>query len=776
MASSTRPAPIRARALASLGVALLAVTGVVATSAAALGAPSSSVRSSGRDLAALGQQHRDHRLATVHRTRPAGNGSLRTRPTDRAAAQPGTQALSSTLTGPGLLFTDWNGGQIYAKNLATGAGVQVVSAEPAACNSEPRLNPAGTALVVVADPSGTCQQASTQLYVIPVPAGLPSLVYTAPADAWIDLPNWSPDGSTILFTLEQDDSSGSFVSSQLYTIPAGGGSPTAIGGGGVMGFDGVYSPDGTKIAYAADVDTTANYLAVMNSNGSGVVTLPATGTLTTTDLSPWYPAWSPDGSMISFEYAKGGTPFTNWGIAVVKADGTGARTLATTTAPTTFAFISSWSADGSEIFYDAIATNTTTGDVTASDSIYATDVSGQYRTTVAAATATDPYGDPVFVGPGPSTGSVSTFTPITPTRVRPQVSLGAGGSIDVQVAGGASPVPAGATAVTVNLTGVKPTSATYLQVYPTPASGSAVPTVSNLNLAAGQIAAVAAQVTVPPSGFIRVRNSQGAVGVIVDVTGYFSAGSGAAGFTPLPAPVRVFDASIGYHGHADVTVTGLPGAPAAPVAVVLNLTADKPTTGTWESVVPTPLAGVPGVSNLNMAAKATRANLVTVQVGTGGQVSVYNSTGSVRTIVDVIGYYAVGPGGLGYYPLDPTRALDTRVGTNTPLGSTAPIGPLQTFTMLALGTATTSTSMVTVPTSAKAVVFNLTAVAPTSSCYLTVFPASASRPLSSNLNAAAGTIVPNLVVSGVDPATGKVSIFNNAGKTPVVADMAGYYS
>ena len=177
-----------------------------------------------------------------------------------------------------------------------------------------------------------------------------------------------------------------------------------------------------------------------------------------------------------------------------------------------------------------------------------------------------------------------------------------------------------------------------------------------------------------------------------------------------------------------------------------------------------------------MAAKATRANLVTVQVGTGGQVSVYNSTGSVRTIVDVIGYYAVGPGGLGYYPLDPTRALDTRVGTNTPLGSTAPIGPLQTFTMLALGTATTSTSMVTVPTSAKAVVFNLTAVAPTSSCYLTVFPASASRPLSSNLNAAAGTIVPNLVVSGVDPATGKVSIFNNAGKTPVVADMAGYYS
>jgi len=779
MDSTGRYSPVRTRGLASFVVVALATLGLVASAAAARAVPSSSAVSSGRDLAALAQLHRAHvhLFARAHPARLAGKGAGQpTAGPARPAAPVGSQTLSSPVTGPALVFTDWNGGQVYGKNLATGAGLQVVSSMPGGCNSEPRLNPAGTYIVVVSDPSATCSKPPTQLWTMGSPSGGPTLLYSAPAHAWVDLPNWSADGSTILFTLEQDDSAGNFVSSQLYTVPAAGGSPTAIAGGGVMAFDGVYSPDGTKIVYAANVDTAANYLAVMNADGSGVVNLTSTGTVTPTNSSPGYPAWSPDGSRITFQYDKGTGTYHNWGIAVVNADGSGVHTLPVTTGSSTFAFMSSWSADSAEIFYDAIARSTTTGAVTASDSIFATDLSGQYRTTVAAATATDPYGDPFFVGPGPSIGAVSTFTPVTPTRVQPLVSLAQGGFVDVQVAGGASPVPAGATAVTLNLTGVHPTKATYLQVYPTPVSGSAMPTVSNLNLLAGQTSAVAAQVTVPASGYIRVRNSSGTTGMIVDVTGYFSAGSGAAGFTSLPAPVRVFDASIGQIGHADITVTGLAGAPANPVAVVLNMTADKPTIATWESVVPTPLSGVPGVSNLNLAAHSTRANMVTVQVGAGGKVTVYNSSGTVRTIVDVIGYYAAGAGGLGYYPLNPTRTLDTRNGTNTPLGSTAPIGQAQTFAMLARGTTTTSSATISVPTGARAVVFNLTAVQPTATCYLTVFSPSGSRPLASNLNAAAGSIVPNLVVSAVDAATGKVSIYNNAGKTPVIADIAGYYA
>src|SRR5262249_52213276 len=158
--------------------------------------------------------------------------------------------------------------------------------------------------------------------------------------------------------------------------------------------------------------------------------------------------------------------------------------------------------------------------------------------------------------------------------------------------------------------------------------------VSNLNLAGGQTAAVAVQVSVPTTGakagFVRIYNKAGTVGVIVDVDGYFTADTTHAGFVPLPQPTRVLDQTIAGPGSQDVTVTGVVGAPANAVAVVLNLTAAGPTAGTYESVVPTPLVGTPAVSNLNLAAGQTRANLVTVPIGTSGQITVFNSAGSVR--------------------------------------------------------------------------------------------------------------------------------------------------
>jgi hypothetical protein len=287
---------------------------------------------------------------------------------------------------------------------------------------------------------------------------------------------------------------------------------------------------------------------------------------------------------------------------------------------------------------------------------------------------------------------------------------------------------------------------------------------------------VAVQVALSATGTLTVRNASGSTGVILDVSGYFTPDTTHAGYVPLAAPQRVLDQTIGQGGHADVTVTGLPGAPANPTAVVLNLTAAKPTNSTWLSVVPTPVAGVPAVSNLNLAAGAIRANLVTVPIGTNGQVSIYNRSGAVRTIADVAGYYTAGAG-LAYYPLNPTRVLDTRVGTNTALGSTAPIPQATTYT-LGLGlTTTTGNGIVTVPASAQAIVFNLTAIQPTASTYLTVYadPAHTSRPLASTLNAPAGAIVPNLVIASLaaDRMTG---LFNDAGATPVIADLAGYYA
>jgi len=43
---------------------------------------------------------------------------------------------------------------------------------------------------------------------------------------------------------------------------------------------------------------------------------------------------------------------------------------------------------------------------------------------------------------------------------------------------------------------------------------------------------------------------------------------------------------------------------------------------------------------LNLGRGETRPNLVTVQVGAGGKVDLYNHAGSVNLIADVAGYYS----------------------------------------------------------------------------------------------------------------------------------------
>jgi hypothetical protein len=79
-----------------------------------------------------------------------------------------------------------------------------------------------------------------------------------------------------------------------------------------------------------------------------------------------------------------------------------------------------------------------------------------------------------------------------------------------------------------------------------------------------------------------------------------------------------------------------------------------------------------------------------------------------------------------------------------------------------------------------AVVFNLTAVAPTGPGYLTADPTGTSRPTASNVNFTAGDTVPNRVVIGLPASNtasgGRVTIYNFSGYTDVVVDVNGYYT
>lgn len=117
-------------------------------------------------------------------------------------------------------------------------------------------------------------------------------------------------------------------------------------------------------------------------------------------------------------------------------------------------------------------------------------------------------------------------------------------------------------------------------------------------------------------------------------------------FEPL-APARILDtrdgtgapaAKVGPGQTIDVPVLGQGGVPADATAVVINLTVTQPSAESHLRVFPTgqPL---PVVSSLNFVANQTIANMVTMPIGTGGKVSVFNNSGQTHVIGDVTGYY-----------------------------------------------------------------------------------------------------------------------------------------
>ena len=119
-----------------------------------------------------------------------------------------------------------------------------------------------------------------------------------------------------------------------------------------------------------------------------------------------------------------------------------------------------------------------------------------------------------------------------------------------------------------------------------------------------------------------------------------------------------------------------------------------------------------------------------------------------------------------YAPLPPARILDTRDGTG---GMAGPVGAGSTVEVAVTGRGGVPASGVS------AVALNVTVTQPTATGYLTLFPAGEALPLAANPNFTPDKTVPNLVVVKVG-AGGKVSMFNRAGATQVIYDVAGWFS
>ena len=83
-------------------------------------------------------------------------------------------------------------------------------------------------------------------------------------------------------------------------------------------------------------------------------------------------------------------------------------------------------------------------------------------------------------------------------------------------------------------------------------------------------------------------------------------------------------------------------------------------------------------------------------------------------------------------------------------------------------------------TTCVAVIANLTAVAPTATTFLTLYPANLpSRPQASDLNVNAGVVLPNLVVVQLDTTgdgnDGEVYLYNSAGSVNAIIDIEGWF-
>jgi acid phosphatase type 7 len=251
------------------------------------------------------------------------------------------------------------------------------------------------------------------------------------------------------------------------------------------------------------------------------------------------------------------------------------------------------------------------------------------------------------------------YKPLTPARLL-DTRNGTGGlsgpvpahvAETFQVAGGSSPVPAGAVGVTGNLTVTEQTGEGWLFVGPTPQDN---PTSSTLNFPIGDNRANAVTVALGANGTLSVTYGTPVPGatthVVFDVTGYFDHDPAGVTFVPL-TPSRILDTRngtggivgpIGSSSAVPFGVAGAGGVPATATAVTGNLTVTEQTSRGYLFLGPDPM-GAPTSSTLNFPAGDNRANAVTVALGSGGTLAVTCVAPvpgqATQVVFDVSGYF-----------------------------------------------------------------------------------------------------------------------------------------
>jgi hypothetical protein len=220
--------------------------------------------------------------------------------------------------------------------------------------------------------------------------------------------------------------------------------------------------------------------------------------------------------------------------------------------------------------------------------------------------------------------------------------------------------------------------------------------------------------------------------------------------------------------------------PTTATAVVLNLTEVAGTANSLLTVYPFGSSLRPLVSNLNFPPGKVISNLVTVTLGAGGAVSIYNALGSVNVVVDVEGFFtpqlASDFQGL-FHPISPVRVCDTRSLPSCDGNGAVGAGKSIVVTVATAGGVPNDGT-------AEAAVVNLTGVAGSASTYLSLFPTDTNGQChptgTSTINLLPGAVAGNRVMVELGPASpggpiDALCVFNAAGSINVIVDANGWY-
>ncbi len=364
--------------------------------------------------------------------------------------------------------------------------------------------------------------------------------------------------------------------------------------------------------------------------------------------------------------------------------------------------------------------------------------------------------------PPPATTSPLRFNAINPVRVLDTRSgtgvIQGGCAVEVDLS---TALPPSARSAALNVTTVDGPSRGFVVAYP---CDEIRPDTSNLNPQPFDPTANLVVSRLDPTRKVCLF-TKNPTDLVVDVTGWFG-GSGTL-FHPI-TQARAIDTRIGLRpggGTAKLaaeTVMTIPlggdWVPASATAVAVNVTSTESDLPGFVTVYPCGQS-VPVSSNVNHLPRENRANEALVGLDGGGNLCLFSHV-AIHVIVDVVGWFGPGDGGVPFTPGAGVRVVDSRIGT----GWSGPIDLFETKVFspapsLALG--------------ADVALLNVVATDVLRDGFLTLYPCDQGRPETSSINFRPGADSTNLVAVALD-AGGQVCVYAH-GVTSVVIDTFGSF-